>query len=146
MGIIIIAIILIVLGVVLIFFRDNVFSIINPPAQKVEITPTPTETPTPTPTIAVERSKYKVRILNGTPKSGAAGVLAEKLKALGWMIDKTGNATSSAVNQSYVRGKVEIDEVIKALISDVSDYEATSSAVILKPTDKADLEFVIGKK
>lgn len=138
--------ILIIIAGVMVYYRHNLLSIINPPKQEAEIKPVPTETPTPTPTVGVERSKYTVRVLNGTPKSGAAGVLAEELKAKGWLIDKTGNATSSAIAESYVQGKVDLTDVIKALIADVSDYQVTPSAVILKPSDKADLEFVIGKK
>lgn len=132
-----------------IFYRDKLLSklmnIINSPKPAVVET-TPVSTPTPTPTITVDRSKYKVRILNGTPKTGAAGTLADKLTELGWQIDKTGNATSSAIAESYVRGKTGINDAIKALISDVSDYQAASSSADLKPADKADLEFVIGKK
>lgn len=138
--------ILIIIAGVMVYYRHNLLSIINPPKQEAEIKPVPTETPTPTPTIVVERSKYTVRVLNGTPTTGAAGVLADKLKEKGWLIDRTGNATSSAIAESYVRGKVDLTDVIKALIADVSDYQATPSAVILKSTDKADLEFVIGKK
>ncbi|MDD2823551.1 MAG: LytR C-terminal domain-containing protein [Candidatus Daviesbacteria bacterium] len=137
-------ILIIMIGLIF-FYRENILSIINPP-QKQEVAITPTETPTPTPTVAIDRSKYTVRVLNGTPKSGAAGLLADQLKEKGWLIDRTGNATSSAVAQSYVRGKVGIDEIIQTLIKDVSGYETTPSAVILSSTDKADLEFVIGKK
>lgn len=132
-----------------VFYRDKllakVMNKINPPKPAV-IKVTPTPTPIPTPTITLERFKYKVRVLNGTPKTGAAGVLADKLKTLGWQIDKTGNATSSAIAESYVRSKTGQDNAVKVLIADVSDYEAASSSADLKPADKADLEFVIGKK
>lgn len=142
-----ILIVIIVIGLMF-FYRDKLLSKVMKltSQQTAQVTPMPSQVPTPTPTIAIDRSKYTVRVLNGTPKTGAAGVLAEKLKSLGWNIDKTGNATSSAIAQSYVRGKVNIDEVIKLLESDVIDYQATTSAVILQPSDKADLEFVIGKK
>lgn len=107
---------------------------------------TPTSTPTPTPTLSIERSNFKVRILNGTPKTGAAAALADKLKEKGWQIDKTANATSSAIPESYVRGKIGNDVATGVLISDITDYQGSSSSSLLKSTDKADLEFVIGKK
>lgn len=139
-------VLVVAVGVGIIFYRDKLLSIVNPPKQEAAVTPTPILTPTPTPTVAVDRSQYKIRVLNGTPTTGAAGTLAEKLKAKGWNIEKTGNATSSAVAQSYIRGKTGIDEVLKTLMDDVSDYQASISAVILPASDKADAEFVIGKK
>lgn len=131
-----------------IFYRDKLLakfmSVTNPPKQvAVEVTPTPSPTPTP---VTVDRSKFTVRVLNGTPTTGAAGVLADKLKAKGWLIDRTGNATSSAILESFIRGKPGTDDAIKTLLADVSDYAAASSSSSLKSTDKADLEFVIGKK
>lgn len=138
-------IVLIAIGGTLFFYRDKVRSLLNRPKQEA-VTPAPTETPTPTPTIAIDRSKFKVRVLNGTPKTGAAGVLADKLKEKGWTIDKTGNATSSAIARSTIRGKLDDDAAMKLLMTDVTDYEASISSDILKTSDKADLEFVIGKR
>jgi hypothetical protein len=143
-------ILLVVLFGVVIFYREQIMAKIggklNPPKQETtEPAPVPSESPIPTP--VVERTNYKVRVLNGTPTTGAAGKLADKIKGLGWQIDKTGNATNSAVAVSYVRIKKGVpDEVISTLISDVTDYEAASSSSSLTLSDKADLEFVIGKK
>lgn len=141
--------ILIVIFGGVVYYREKLLSKImnkvSPPKQAaVEVTPFPTPTPTPAP--SVERSDFKVRVLNGTPATGAAGVLADKLKEKGWQIDKTGNATSSAILESYVRMKTGNDLALEVLLSDVSDYQGASSSSPLKSTDKADLEFVIGRK
>lgn len=133
-----------------VYFRGSLLSKvmnkINPPKQEIAVV-TPSPTPTPTPTPSVERSGFTVRVLNGTPTTGAAGVLADKLKALGWKIDKTGNATSSAILESFVRVKPGVsDDAVKILLLDITDYQGSSSSSSLKSTDKADLEFVIGKK
>lgn len=142
--------ILIIIAGLVFFYKDKLLSkvmnLTNFGKEEIQVTPTPIPTPTPTPTISVDRSKFTLRVLNGTPTTGAAGTLADKLKAKGWLIDKTGNATSSAVAESYVRGKPGTDDAIKVLIDDVSDYQASSSSSSLKSNDKADLEFVIGKK
>ncbi len=111
-------------------------------------TPLPLPTPAPTPIPTVERSKFKVRVLNGTTATGAAGNLLETLKGKGWEALSSGNATSSAVPQTEVRGKIGIvDQAIQVMILDLSpDLNAASSSSSLKSTDKADLEVVIGKK
>lgn len=130
-----------------IFYRDQISSMLNFSNQEVNITPTEAPTPSPTPTIEVDRTKYSVRVLNGTTKTGAAGTLADSLKEEGWQIDKTGNASSNKVEQSYIKAKEDTpEEVVKALQDDIVDYNATVSAEVLKASDKADLEFVIGKE
>lgn len=135
-------------GVIL--FGNKAFSkvsnIINPPPSPAP-TATPTPTPTPTPAPTVERSEFKVRVLNGTLTSGAAGALAKELEAKGWKILTTGNASNNATLQTLIRVKKDSDENLsKVMIMDLSGkYEASVSAD-LKPADKADVEVVIGKK
>lgn len=134
-------------GVVM--FRGQIFSKLGlgkkPQQAAVAPTPTPTETPTPTPT--VERSSYKVRVLNGTAQSGAAASLGDDLKAKGWDILKVGNATSSAIPQTYIRTKAGLDKVLSTLMLDLTGkFEATSSALNLSTGDGADAEVVIGVK
>ncbi len=100
--------------------------------------------PSPTPEPTVERSSYKIRVLNGTTKSGAAGVLGDSLKALGWKVEKTGNATNSATPKSYIRTKNGLDNVMFVLGKDSGLTPASSSA--LKVNDTVDAELVIGKE
>ena len=132
-----------------IYFRSEIMSKIkqfNAPKEVPNTTIEPTPTPTPTP-IPVERGQYKVRVLNGTTTAGLAGKLADKLKGLGWLIDKTGNNSDQTVEESIIRAKPNIpDFVIEGMMGDITDYQAGSSSAALKTTDKADLEIVIGKK
>jgi len=60
------------------FFKDTIIGSLkgNPAPTPTPVTALPTATPTPTP--ALDRSQYKVRVLNGTTKSGAAGTLAPR--------------------------------------------------------------------
>lgn len=117
-------------------------------AQVVQVgtTPTPTPEPTPTPTPVVDRSEMKVRVLNGTRKSGAAATLTEKLKGLGWQVVATGNAPDTNTPQTTVKVKGGLEEAAKVLVVDLgSDFEATTGAN-LKLSDRADAEVVIGQK
>lgn len=57
-------------------------------------TTTAEATPTTTPKLTLDRSRWTFEILNGTSKAGVAGVLAEKLRGMGYVILKTGNADS----------------------------------------------------
>lgn len=106
----------------------------------------PTPLPTPTPTPSLDRSQFKLRVLNGTTKAGAAKGLADELEILGWEVDKTGNASTQAVQQTYIRGKKGLESTIEGLTKDLSSkYQATLSGE-LKESDTADLEVVIGKE
>ncbi|KKS13900.1 MAG: hypothetical protein UU67_C0013G0007 [Candidatus Daviesbacteria bacterium GW2011_GWB1_41_5] len=146
--------ILVVLGIAagLIFFKgDAISSKILPKipflAPAPTLTPTPIPSPTPTPTPSIDRSEFKIRVLNGTTTTGAAGKLLEVLKEKGWGTLSAGNAKNQAIEQTIVAGKEGMEEVVKVLIADLApDLEATQSSTPLKSTDKADLEVVIGKK
>lgn len=109
---------------------------------KKQEAPVPTEAPTPTPTPEAKRADFKVRVLNGTGKSGLAGTVMEKLKGLGYQSDKTGNATSTEKTTIKVKEGQEL--MMQTLIKDLSpDYEASGEAT-LKASDAADAEVVLG--
>jgi hypothetical protein len=104
------------------------------------------EESTPTPSPSFDRSKYSVRVLNGTSKSGLASTVSAKLKDLGYTADKTGNATNSATPRTLVRVKADSADLLAQLIKDLSpDYDASSGAS-LKDADTVDAEVVIGSK
>ncbi len=130
-----------------IFFKDTIISSLKggtPQPTPTPVTAVPTATPTPTP--ALDRSQYKVRVLNGTTKTGAAGTLATTLEGLGWEILSKGNAKDTATAQTTVRVKEGNEKVAETLIADLApDLEASAGAA-LPAADKADVEVVIGKK
>ena len=100
--------------------------------------------PSPSPSPEFDRSKYSIRVLNGTKSSGLAASVSAKLKELGYTADKTGNATSSAVARTTVRVKEQMDELLEQLIKDLApDYDASAGAS-LKETDTVDAEVIIG--
>lgn len=104
------------------------------------------QTPLPTPTPqALNRADFKIRVLNGTSKTGLAGTVSNELKSLGYQIDKTGNATNSAFPQTVVRTK-DNSALSQQLIVDLSpDYTAVASTP-LKSSDSYDAEVILGAK
>jgi hypothetical protein len=114
----------------------------SPSPSPVEQSPSPTPTPTPEP----DRAQYKVRILNGSGKTGLAKTVSDKLKELGYQIDKTGNATNSAFTQTIVRVKAEDESVIAQIIKDLAPEFEASGNTSLKDNDAADIEVILGAK
>lgn len=101
--------------------------------------------PTPEPTPSFERSKFKVRVLNGTTTTGLAKTVSDKLKELGYQIDKTGNAPKQDFKSSVVKVKTSAVGLGEELVKDLgSEYPASVSGE-LKDTDAADAEVIIGK-
>ncbi len=129
-------------------YRNQILSMVGgSPASTPLPLPVALPTMTPTPTIApIERKDFKVRVLNGTTTSGLAATLSDKLKTLGWTINKTGNNDTQSVTTGLVAAKAKLDaNVIKTLLLDLgSKYSSSSSA--LKETDSSDLEVIIGKE
>ncbi|MBI4038323.1 LytR C-terminal domain-containing protein [Candidatus Daviesbacteria bacterium] len=112
------------------------------PSPSLEIT-TPEPSPTP---LTLDRSKYTIRILNGTSKSGLAASISAELKDLGYKIGKTGNATNSAFLKTVVRVKEGVIELSDQLIKDLSpDFEAEVGAP-LKSSEDVDGEVILGAK
>lgn len=116
------------------------------PSPTIEPTQRPTPLPSPTPTTQVDRIKYKLRVLNGTDRAGAARSLADKLQGLGWQILSVDNATPSGVPKTQIRTKMALGALSAAIISDLGTEVASSISADLKETDKADIEIIIGKE
>lgn len=122
------------------------------PTPTPEATAVPTVAPTPTPE-PVERSNFKVRVLNGTTKSGLAGTVLAKLKELGYKSDRAGNATNSAFERTVIRVKENEQSsssnnasLSGQLTADLKpDYDAEIENT-LKASDTVDAEIILGAK
>lgn len=141
---------ILILGGVLIWFGPQILPKINTLPFLVKPTPTamptvvPTATPIPVPVI--DRSEYKIRVLNGTSKTGAAASLADTLGELGWEVIKTGNAKNNTIAQTTISIKPDLEEVYQTMLVDLQDELEATQGADLKTTDTVDLEVVIGKK
>ena len=70
---------------------------------------------------SINKSSFKIRILNGNGVTGDAKKFKEQLATLGYSVDKVGNATvqTYATSQIYYKtGKLSEAELIKSEISD----------------------------
>lgn len=118
---------------------------------KWQTTPTPASTTKPSSTpestpLALNRSKYKVRVLNGTTTTGLAASVSAKLKDLGYQTDKFANATVSSFAQTVVRVKSSNSDLAKQLIQDLSyQFNATTSSQLID-SDTVDSEIILGIK
>lgn len=102
--------------------------------------------PSPSPTPEFNRSQYIIRVLNGTKKTGLAASVSAKLKELGYKVDKTDNATSSAFTRTEVKVKEDRVKLQEYLIKDLMpDFDASVGAV-LKSNDPVDAEIILGAK
>jgi hypothetical protein len=102
--------------------------------------------PTPSPEPSFDRSKFSIRVLNGTPTSGLAASVSAKLTELGYKSDKTGNATNSAFTKTVIKVKAGTEGLADQLIKDLApDYVATAEGS-LKESDTADSEVILGTK
>lgn len=100
--------------------------------------------PTPSPSPSIDRTKYKIRVLNGTSTPGLAASVSGKLKDLGYQIDKTGNASNSAFTRTQINSKSGLKELVDALVNDLAPGFDASLAGVLKDSDTADAEVIIG--
>lgn len=117
----------------------------SPSPSTVAPVETPTQTPTPTPQ-PVDRSKYKVRILNGTTKTGLAASVSSKLKDLGYQGEKVANATNSSFTQTLIRIKPNLTDLLDQLIRDLAPDFVASSGDSLKEDDGAEAEVILGTR
>lgn len=102
--------------------------------------------PSPSPSPELNRNSYKVRVLNGTSKTGFAKQIMDKLKSLGYLSEKTGNATNSAFERTIVRVKEKQSSVSSQVVKDLSPDLDAEAQENLKANDPADIEVILGAK
>jgi hypothetical protein len=148
-------ILLILIGLAVIgatvYLLKNQFNVqlgfLQKPTPTPEVTMDPVSTPMPTQEpVAIDRSQYKIRVLNGTTTTGLAASVSAKLKDLGYQQEKTGNATNSAFAKTQVRVKPDNDNLSAQLIRDLSDKFSAELSIPLKPSDTADGEVILGQE
>lgn len=138
-------VILAVIGASAYFLRGKFTGSAEPspsPLEEVSITES---TPAPTPS-GLDRSKFTLRVLNGTGTAGLAASVSAKLKDLGYQIERTGNATNSAFTKTIVRGKTDSTDLIAQLIKDLAPEYDASQGASLRASDASDAEVIIGEE
>lgn len=116
--------------------------------KKLVSTPTPTPSPvsTPVPTEApkktLNKSDWSFEVLNGSGESGLAKKIGDKIKELGYMVVKVGNADNQSLQKNQILVKKELLEKVDLVIADLKDIikiasfggelkDATASARII---------------
>lgn len=139
-----VAVILLILGGLFYFLKAR-------PKAKVEPSPSPAvsleeSSPQPSPSPSFERSKYTLRVLNGTSTQGLAASTSAKLKDLGYKIEKVANATNSAFLKTVVRVKPNLEELLENLIKDLMSDLKGEKGPDLKDSDTSDGEIILGQE
>ena len=115
------------------------------PAPSPAAAPVVQSTSTPEPSPSFDRSKFTIRVLNGTTTQGRAASVSAKLKDYGYEIEKTGNATNSAFLKTVVRVKSGIEGILQALIEDLAPDFKAEEGPGLKDSDTSDGEVILGE-
>jgi hypothetical protein len=127
-------------------FKNNL-AFLNKATPTPQATSEPTAVPSPTTApVSLDRTKFKIRVLNGTPTTGLAASVAAKLKEVGYQQDKVGNASNSSFLKTQVKVKPGNNDLADQLIKDLSDKFSAVLSGDLKDSDAADGEVIIGKE
>ncbi len=115
--------------------------------NKPTLTPTAIPTNTPTPTPAIKKSQIKIKILNGSGKTGLAGDLKDKLIDAGYKDIVTGNAKSFDYKNTVIQFKSKKDEdLMKSLIEgDLKSYTSSYKTELTETDTSADVIIIAGK-
>jgi len=122
-------------------FQDKIL----PRHKDVPVSPIISVTPTATPT-PVDPKTFKIEILNGSGVAGQAAKVSEVLIPNGFVVEKTGNASSFDFTETQVQVKSTVPEsIINLLIKSLDQYSAVVSNVKLEVSDPFDIIITIGK-
>lgn len=117
----------------------------NPLAKPTE-TPTPTDIPTPTatPTPKVDKTKVKVKVLNGGGVAGKATVVKNLLKEKGYEDILTGNADNFEYEKTEVQVKEDKSFIFPLIAEDLADDVTVSEPSEIDEEEAADVIIIIG--
>lgn len=137
------------------FFKGiGPFAKFRPGAQAIE-TPSPAtevvEVASPSPEATAganfDKSKVKVRVLNGSGKAGVASSAKDFIESKGYKVTSVGNASNYDFTQTVVKLKAALASFKDAITADLSGkYSVSVSREALEATDSADMEVTVGSK
>ncbi len=141
-----------IIVVVLLILGGGGFYMMNRGGEKPTPTPTPEftapqEQPTATPEVAPDISKFKVKVLNGTPVAGLAGKMKTVLETAGFTVSGTGNADTKEYQQVEVQAKSSVPaSVVSKLKDEISKTYTVGSDKTLADSDENDIVVILGTK
>lgn len=109
------------------------------------ILPTVTASPSATPE-PVKREDLTIAVLNGSGTAGAASGISSRLKALGYTVQRVGNADGFTYQEITVKIKPDKKQFIQQLKTDIVQ-SAPNSTVTVEDlgTGNVDAEVIVGK-
>jgi len=110
----------------------------TPEAKKNEAAPTAEPAPT------VNRADYKIRILNGSGKTGAANQARDFLVGKGYVVESTGNASNYNYQKTLVQVKDSQKEVTDLLTKDLQERYAINVGSPLSEGESCDILIIVG--
>ncbi len=128
------------------FFLNKKFHFLSgfrPTAPVATATPEPTPTPTPEPVL--DRSQWSFEVLNGSGVTGEAKKVADKVKALGYPVVKTGNADKDNYTETQILVKADLLDKVDVVIADLKDTIKIASVAGELKEGTASARIIIGK-
>lgn len=104
---------------------------------------------TPTPTVdQAEKSKYTIKVLNGSGISGQAAAGRDLLKSKSYTISSIGNADKSTYTKTVIQTKDKVSKIfVSGLKADLSsNYTVDDTISTLNSTEQTDVVVIIGSE
>lgn len=134
------------IGGILIYINSKDRIKFEMPFNLTKPTPTVQSTPTATP-IPPDKTKLKVKVLNGAGVLGAAGKMKTFLEGKGYTVVGMGNAKSYDYEETVIQMDFQNGEIANLLKSELSsDFKVASEVASLASGEEADVVVIVGKK
>lgn len=119
------------------------------PTPSPSVTSEEVSSPSPEATAGatIDKTKAKIRVLNGSGKTGAASTTKDYLESKGYKVSSIGNAKTSDFTQTVIKFKDAFKNFQETLVADLSaKYSVKTDSTPLEASDSADIEITIGSK
>lgn len=111
-------------------------------AEKIEVKEA---APTPTPAPAVDKTKYSIKVLNGSNIAGEAAKAKELLEAEGFTVISVGNASSQDNIDTTIAAKDDVDSEFISLLKETLGKTYTLGEVeTIASNETADVVITLG--
>lgn len=103
--------------------------------------------PTATPTPSIDKSKYKIKVLNGTGISGEAARAKELLEGDGFTVSSVGNASSQGNVDTTIETKEEVEsDFVSALKETIGKTYKVGDVKTITTSETTDIVIILGGK
>lgn len=137
--------ILVAVASFLFIFRLGMQDEVQPKAV-LQASPSPTALPTPSPS-EVDKSAYKIQVLNGSGIKGEAAAVKASLDEEGFVVSAIGNADKSDYEESTISIKKGVEkEFVLEVKEALGSYTFSEQETELSKSSDVDMVVIIGSK